>query len=178
MSLDAMHLQSTDARRAFPCWDEPALKATFAVTMISRVDSVNLSNMPVISEEPYDHATSEFSTIASSTDKWKITKFETTPLMSSYLLAFANGDFKYLETSVKMPLSGRTVPLRIYSKSLQVHISVAHSEYHLATPDLIHQAQFALDVKAKALPLYESIFDVEFPLPKLDTLVVSPQCTN
>lgn len=43
----------------------------------------------------------------------------------------------------------------------------------LATPDLIRQAQFALDVKAAALPLYEKLFDVEYPLPKLDTLVVS-----
>ena len=33
--------------------------------------------------------------------------------------------------------------------------------------------QFALDVKAKTLPLYEKIFDIEYPLPKLDTLVVS-----
>jgi aminopeptidase 2 len=33
--------------------------------------------------------------------------------------------------------------------------------------------QFALDVKAKTLPLYEKIFDIEYPLPKLDTLVAS-----
>jgi hypothetical protein len=43
----------------------------------------------------------------------------------------------------------------------------------LATADNIHQAQFALDVKADVLPLYEKIFDVPYPLPKLDTLVVS-----
>ena len=42
-----------------------------------------------------------------------------------------------------------------------------------ATADVIHQAQFALDVKAAVLPLYEKIFDVKYPLPKLDTLVVS-----
>jgi aminopeptidase N len=42
-----------------------------------------------------------------------------------------------------------------------------------ATPDIIHQAQFALDVKARVLPLYETVFDVEFPLPKLDTLVAN-----
>ena len=38
---------------------------------------------------------------------------------------------------------------------------------------MIHQAQFALDVKAAVLPLYEKVFNVEYPLPKLDTLVVS-----
>ena len=42
----------------------------------------------------------------------------------------------------------------------------------VATPDHIHQAQFALDVKRKVLPLYEKMFDVEYPLPKLDTLIV------
>jgi hypothetical protein len=43
-----------------------------------------------------------------------------------------------------------------------------------ATSDNIHQAQFALDVKAQVLPLYEKVFDIEYKLPKLDTLVVSP----
>lgn len=38
---------------------------------------------------------------------------------------------------------------------------------------MIGQAQYALDIKAKALPLYEKAFDIEYPLPKLDTLVAS-----
>ena len=38
---------------------------------------------------------------------------------------------------------------------------------------MIGQAQYALDIKAKALPLYEQAFDIEFPLPKLDTLVAN-----
>ncbi|KAF9036751.1 hypothetical protein BJ165DRAFT_1532853 [Panaeolus papilionaceus] len=154
--------EPTAARRAFPCWDEPLLKATFAVTLISREDTVNLSNMPALSEEVIDHGVTKIAAdleeLVASTknDKWKITKFDTTPPMSSYIVAFANGHFEHLETSVKMPLSGKTVPLRIYT-----------------TPDVIHQAQFALDVKAAVLPLYEKIFDVEYPLPKLDTLVAS-----
>lgn len=41
-----------------------------------------------------------------------------------------------------------------------------------ATKDNISQSQFALDVKQKVLPLYEQVFQVEYPLPKLDTLVV------
>lgn len=155
--------EPTAARRAFPCWDEPLLKATFAITMISRADTVNLSNMPATSEEVYEPnaiVPGDIAELLSSTlnqeDKWKITKFETTPPMSSYIVAVANGHFEFLETSVVMPLSGKTIPLRIYT-----------------TPDVIHQAQFALDVKAAVLPLYEKIFDVEFPLPKLDTLVAN-----
>ncbi|KAF9562157.1 leucyl aminopeptidase [Agrocybe pediades] len=153
--------EPTAARRAFPCWDEPLLKATFAVTLISREKTTNLSNMPALSEKVLDASAetpAELAEILASTknEKWKITKFETTPPMSSYIVAFANGEFEYLETSVKMPLSGKTIPLRIYT-----------------TADVIHQAQFALDVKAAVLPLYEKIFDVEYPLPKLDTLVAS-----
>ena len=74
----------------------------------------------------------------SVTDKWKITQFETTPpvrillyrvkstflfnnkyiytQMSSYLVAFANGHFEYLESSYTSPLSGKIRPLRIYSQ--------------------------------------------------------------
>ena len=39
------NLQATDARRAFPCWDEPSIKATFDVTLVVPKDRVALSNM-------------------------------------------------------------------------------------------------------------------------------------
>ncbi|KAF8633724.1 hypothetical protein AX17_004382 [Amanita inopinata Kibby_2008] len=154
--------EPTSARRAFPCWDEPLLKATFAITMISRADTVNLSNMPVISEEGWDTQSSAdealkfLSSFEAKGGKWKISRFQTTPPMSSYIVAFANGPFKYLERTVELPLSKKTIPLRVYT-----------------TPDLLHQAQFALDVKADVLPLYEKVFDIGYPLPKLDTLVAS-----
>ncbi|KAJ6513872.1 leucyl aminopeptidase [Mycena vitilis] len=156
--------EPTDARTAFPCFDEPLLKATFAINMVSHADTVNLSNMPAISEEIHEptkasDGTSHLSKMLASLPsehKWKITRFQTTPPMSSYIVAFANGPFVYREQKVVMPLSGKTVPLRIYS-----------------TPDVIHQADFALDVAARVLPIYETVFDVEYPLPKLDTLVAS-----
>jgi len=81
--------QATYARRAFPCWDEPLLKATFSVTMISRTNTVNLSNMPVASEKVYSTGTdSADDSLASSlaalsigevNDQWKITRFEKSP---------------------------------------------------------------------------------------------------
>lgn len=86
--------------------------------MISRAETTNLSNMPAISEEvlgPNSNVSEDIRALADSDGKWKVSKFENTPPMSTYIVAIANGDFKYLETSVKMPLSGKTVPLRIYS---------------------------------------------------------------
>ncbi|KAI6039016.1 hypothetical protein EDC04DRAFT_2879735 [Pisolithus marmoratus] len=167
-SYTLTQFEPTAARRAFPCWDEPLLKATFAITMISRTDTVSLSNMPVVSEEIYtagatdsgDEALPElFSRLSFHNedqvkDEWKITRFLTTPPMSTYIVAFANGKFSYLEGSYKSPLSGAIRPLRVYS-----------------TPDVINQTQYALEVKAKVIPHYEQIFDIEYPLPKLDTLV-------
>lgn len=141
--------EPTAARRAFPCWDEPNLKATYSVSLISREGTVSLSNMSAISEEPYT-ASSE------SGGKWKITKFDRTPPMSTYLVAFANGNFKHIEGQYKSPISEKTRPLRVY-----------------ATEKYIHQAEFALDIKRKVLPLYEKVFDIEYPLPKLDTLIAS-----
>ena len=76
--------ESTDARRAFPCWDEPSLKATFTVTLNIPADLVAVSNMPVVSEEP-DGAGR------------KTLRFAESPIMSTYLLAFVVGDLKSVE---------------------------------------------------------------------------------
>ncbi|EEB98331.1 hypothetical protein MPER_02182, partial [Moniliophthora perniciosa FA553] len=94
--------QPTSARRAFPCWDEPALKATFSMNMISATDTVNLFNMPASSEESYDSTRdpSGVFTTTSAEEKgkeWKITHFETTPIMSTYIVAYANGQKNHLE---------------------------------------------------------------------------------
>jgi len=145
--------------------------------MLSRADTVNLSNMAAISEEVLESGISappglEEMLASTKGEQWKITKFETTPPMSTYIVAFANGHFDHLETSVVMPLSKKTVPLRIYGWVPPLLPSQSNSLRYPATSDNIGQAQFALDVKAAVLPLYEKIFDVEYPLPKLDTLVV------
>lgn len=80
---------------------------------------MNLSNMPIVSERVIGEDTQispDLSEIISSglSENWIVTKFDTTPKMSSYIVAFANGHFDFIESSVKMPLSGRIIPLRIY----------------------------------------------------------------
>lgn len=76
--------EATDARRAFPCWDEPAVKATFDVTLVIPSDLTAISNQPVVSETPQGNGT-------------KAVRFAESPRMSTYLLAFIVGDFAAVE---------------------------------------------------------------------------------
>jgi aminopeptidase N/puromycin-sensitive aminopeptidase len=85
-SYAVTQFESTDARRAFPSFDEPALKATFDVTLIVDKGDTAISNTNVISDKPM------------AGDKHAIT-FATTPKMSTYLVAFLVGDFKCLSGS-------------------------------------------------------------------------------
>ena len=77
-------LEATDARRAFPCWDEPALKAAFGLTLVVPSDMTAVSNMPVVSEEVIRPGV-------------KSVKYAESPIMSTYLLAFIVGDLSYIE---------------------------------------------------------------------------------
>ena len=45
-------MEATDARRAFPCWDEPAHKATFGVTLVVPEDLMALSNAAEVARQP------------------------------------------------------------------------------------------------------------------------------
>jgi len=77
------HLEPADARRIFPCWDEPAFKATFALTVTVPRAFLAVSNMPVASEEPV-------------TPALKQVAFAPTPKMSSYLFVLATGELERL----------------------------------------------------------------------------------
>ena len=77
--------ESTDARRAFPSFDEPAFKATFDISLVIDSGDTAISNGPIISDTP-----------GPSEGKHTL-KFLTTPKMSSYLVAYLVGDFKCTE---------------------------------------------------------------------------------
>lgn len=76
--------EPTDARRAFPSFDEPAMKATFSTTLIVNKGDTAISNTNIVSDEP-----------GPAPDKHTI-RFATTPKMSTYLVAFLVGDFQCL----------------------------------------------------------------------------------
>jgi aminopeptidase N len=78
--------ESTDARRAFPSFDEPAFKATFDITLIVDKGDTAISNTNIVEDKP------------TSADKHAIT-FATTPKMSTYLVALLVGDFQCLSGS-------------------------------------------------------------------------------
>ncbi|XP_078355734.1 puromycin-sensitive aminopeptidase-like, partial [Oculina patagonica] len=80
------HFEPTGARRAFPCWDEPTIRATFDITLVVPKDRVALSNMNLTEEKDYTDDTS-----------LKVVKFARTPIMSTYLVAFVVGEFDYVE---------------------------------------------------------------------------------
>ena len=75
--------ESTDARLAFPCWDEPALKATFRVFLTAPLGFNAISNMPVVKKD----------TKVVNGKKVCVFEFAETPIMSTYLLAFVIGEF-------------------------------------------------------------------------------------
>jgi puromycin-sensitive aminopeptidase len=77
--------ESTDARRAFPCWDEPDRKATFAVTLIVDDDLTAISNSPIEDETDLGNGKRQV-------------RFTDTMRMSTYLVAFIVGPFEFSET--------------------------------------------------------------------------------
>lgn len=129
--------EATDARRCFPCWDEPSLKATFDISLSVPRDLVALSNMPV-----------KHSKETSGLIRYD---FETTPIMSTYLVACVVGEYDYVEDK-----SADGVQVRVYTPRGKKE-----------------QGLFALEVATKVLPYYKDYFDIAYPLPKIDLIAIA-----
>src|ERR1700675_548613 len=92
----ATQFESTDARRAFPSFDEPDYKATFDITAVADNGLVAISNSKVLSDS---HGPNGRHTV----------RFATTPKMSPYLAALVVGNFEYIEAEAD------GIPIRVYS---------------------------------------------------------------
>ncbi len=130
-------LEATDARRMFPSFDEPAFKATFSLTAVIDAADRAISNGAVLSDTPGPRP-----------GKHTIT-FDTTPKMSSYLLALAVGDFVCNEGSAD------GIPIRICS-----------------TPDKKGLTGFALESTQEIVKYYNRYYSIKYPFKKLDVVAV------
>ncbi len=94
--------ESTSARRAFPCWDEPAVKAKFVLSVIAPNNRTVVSNMP---ETEHNLADTELKPICGEADidssTHRLVRFGESPIMSTYLLAVVVGEFEYRESKAK-----------------------------------------------------------------------------
>ncbi|XP_003929505.1 glutamyl aminopeptidase [Saimiri boliviensis] len=102
-SIAATDHEPTDARKSFPCFDEPNKKATYTISITHLKEYGALSNMPVAKEESVD-------------DKWNRTTFEKSVPMSTYLVCFAVHQFHPVK---RISNSGK--PLTIYVQPEQKH---------------------------------------------------------
>jgi len=97
--------ESTDARRAFPCWDEPDLKAVFGVTLVVEDGLLAVSNSPVVEERDLGDGRREV-------------RFGDTMKMSTYLVAFVVGPLEATE-----PIDVDGVPLRVICTPGKTHMA-------------------------------------------------------
>ncbi|MCJ1399571.1 hypothetical protein MMC11_002773 [Xylographa trunciseda] len=134
--------EACDARRALPCFDEPNIKATFDLQIEIPEDLTALSNMPEKGTE-------------NSKNGRKIVSFERTPVMSTYLLAWAFGDFEYVEDFTRRKYNGKPLPVRVYT-----------------TRGLKEQGRFGLANAHQIIDYFSEIFKIDYPLPKADLLAV------
>lgn len=136
-TIISTQFESHHAREAFPCIDEPEAKATFDLTLITPSGEAVISNMPLKSQADKDRSLT--------------TSFETTPRMSTYLLAFVCGDLQYKEVMTK-----DNVAVRLWSTKV-------HS---------LDSLGYALDVIKKGIEFFNDYYGVPYPLPKSDNVAI------
>jgi tricorn protease interacting factor F2/3 len=133
--LATTQFEASDARRAFPCWDEPEAKATFDISIIAENRFTAISNMPIISKKKMKHKT--------------LYKFAKTPIMSTYLIYLAVGEFEYI--------AGNTGKIKVRV---------------ITTKGNKSKGKYALELGTKLLSSYEKYFGIKYPLPKLDLIAI------
>ena len=157
--LVSTQFESHYARECFPCIDEPAAKATFDLKIITPdTEDTVISNMPVKNERILEYESVDPNLDPHTTEisldtkvKKKIVEFETTPKMSTYLLAFCLG--------------------RFHKKSKTNKHGVKVTTYCALNQDPA-TLDFANEIAADSLDYYDETFKIKYPLPKLDQVAI------
>lgn len=137
-----------------PCFDRPNLKATFRVTLIVPKDLSALSNTTIASQH---NCESDELLAGSDLSQWQTFQFQETPPMSTYLLAWAIGNFESI-SSTFCSSDGRLVPISVIASRQSGHIKDG-------------KATLALKALERAMPACEELFGAPYALGKLDMLV-------
>ncbi|KAF4082996.1 hypothetical protein AMELA_G00135010 [Ameiurus melas] len=141
--LAITQMQATSARKAFPCFDEPAMKAIFHITLIHEPGTVALSNSRDI--DPEKLQINGHDVIS--------TRFEPTMRMSTYLVAFIVCEFTY----TSKPNDNKDVKVRIWARKNS--IEEGHGDY-------------ALNITRPILEFFEKYYNASYPLSKSDQIAL------
>ena len=145
MRMATTQFEAADARRAFPCFDEPGAKATFDISIVVRGDNTAISNMPVATKEPLAGR--------GGSARTRYT-FETTPAMPTYLVYLGAGEFESIGGRTDDGVAVRVVTVRGRSREGRYALGLAKrllglygryfgSPYPLPKLDLIAVPDFA-----------------------------------
>ncbi|NWJ07192.1 AMPQ Aminopeptidase, partial [Crypturellus undulatus] len=140
--LIASQMEPTYARTVYPCFDEPAMKATFNIRIIHDPSYVALSNMPAID-------VSEMKDENGSV--WAITTFNTSLKMSTYITAFVICDFDYVTRTE------RGNEIRIWARKEAVKNGYV---------------DYALNITGPIFSFLEDLLNISYPLPKTDLVAL------
>lgn len=140
--LAVTQFSPTFARQAFPCFDEPSWKATFNITHGYHKKYMGLSGMPVLRCQDHDSLTNYV---------W--CDHDTLLRTSTYLVAFAVHDLENAATE-----ESKTSNRVIFRNWMQ--------------PKLLGQEMISMEIAPKLLSFYENLFQINFPLAKVDQLTV------
>ncbi|XP_017334522.1 aminopeptidase N [Ictalurus punctatus] len=145
--LAITQMQATSARKAFPCFDEPAMKAIFHITLIHEPGTVALSN----SRDIVFHSGPERLQI-NGHDVIR-TRFEPTKRMSTYLVAFIVCEFVY----TSKPKDNTDVMVRIWARKTAIEEG---------------QGDYALNITQPILEFFEKYYNASYPLSKSDQIAL------
>ncbi|CAF3554685.1 unnamed protein product [Rotaria sordida] len=138
-NIAATHMQPTIARTVFPCFDEPVFKAKF---------NISITHDPSFTVVRSNGAMLDGGRPIQQPDGRFLSRFEETPPMSTYLIAFVLTDFECVS--------------RVTSANIEVNVC--------GRPEAIlnGEGDFALEVSTKLIPYYEQSYNISYPISKCD----------